>query len=180
MAFTPIPALPSDLLIAAEYSPDGTSWAKLRDHQVLAWMCDVGAAPVPVIIGTTPALTAKPPGGGLTGTPYVLRRGQAYVTPDGVTRGTSLDMFTQLSASGCQLYGNFFDNALAAEFRAWGEANPGLYLTEDPEVTAQRAALALAEAQAARERAEAIEAQAKAEAARAASQARSTKASKEA
>jgi len=166
MAFAPVQAAPDDLLIAVEYSPDGTSWAKLRDHPVLAWMCDVGSPPAPVIIGPLPAVTAQ--GSGLKGAPYVVRHGQAYATPDGATRGTSLDMFTALSADGCQLYGAFVDNALGAEFRAWGAANPSLYLTEDPVVTAQKAAAAAHAAAQAAERAKAeAEAQAKEDAARA-------------
>jgi hypothetical protein len=182
MAFTPIPAAPNDLLIAATNSAIGVTppWTKLRDHQVLAWMCDIGAAPVPIIVGVTPtaavSATGKP---ALAGVPYVVRHGHAYTTPDGLSRGTALEVFNQLAAGGTQLYGDFFDNALAEEFRVWGAANPTLYLTEDPEVTAARmkaiaaaeAAAAQAAAQAAKEAEEAIEAQARANAAQAAAQA---------
>jgi hypothetical protein len=130
-----VEAVHDSLLIGCVYDPTGLQWCKLRDDMVLAWVVDessAGKAPVPVTLNGLPPV--GPSTAPVLSPPWVVKQGAAFILPD-ATRGGVFDLFDFLAGNNGasrQLFGDFADNALAAEFKTWGATNPALYLTAEP------------------------------------------------
>jgi hypothetical protein len=122
-------------LISCLYDPEQPLAAVVcLDNPVLAWLVDEtgAAAPVPVVLGTVaPAVDTSP----VHSPPWVVREGSSmWFVPD-LVRGSAHQMFNFLTGNNGvqrQIYGDFADPVLAAEYKQWGEQNPSLVLAERP------------------------------------------------
>jgi hypothetical protein len=123
------------VLISCIYGPDPMAYVMLFDNSVLAWLVDdAGAAPpVPVIIGTQPALTG-PDTAPVFSPAWAVRDGSTVFIPD-IARGSANEFFNFVATNnGAKrpVYTKFSDFDLATAWNEWRRVNPELALTDPP------------------------------------------------
>ena len=123
-------------LISCVYPPDDPlRYVMLFDNSVLAWQIDDagGAPPVPVIIGTQPAMVG-PDTGAIFSPAWAVRDGPTVFIPD-IARGSANEFFNFVATNGGVLrpvYAKFSDFDLATAWNEWAKVNPTLYLKDVP------------------------------------------------